>query len=86
MIILAFIVVCALSILLSSLLSIAIGYICGWIASVLFGKIICAGFAIFGIMITPDKLPLIGAFLCWIGSFFRSTNSGNTTIEKPSKD
>lgn len=78
MIVLVFIAVCALSILLSSLLSIVIGYICGWIASILFGKIICAGFAIFGIMITPDKLPLLGALLCWISMFFKSVYNKNT--------
>lgn len=77
MIIFTFIIVCALSILLSSLFSIIIGYIYGWIASILFGKIICAGFAIFGIMITPDKLPLLGALLCWIGMFFKSIYNKN---------
>lgn len=77
MIIFTFIIVCALSILLSSLFSIIIGYIYGWIASILFGKIICAGFAIFGIMITPDKLPLLGALLCWISMFFKTIYNKN---------
>lgn len=51
------------------------GWIAGWIAKLIVGNLICSGFALVGLVITPDKLPLLGGLLGWVGAFFRSNSS-----------
>jgi len=57
-------------------------YLGGWIAKVTIGKYIVAGFKLFGIAISIDKIPLVAGFLGWFGSFFkRAINDPNSLIK-----
>ena len=50
-------------------------YIAGWIASIVIGQWIVAGFALLNISITTAQIPLIAGTLGWIGGFFKATFS-----------
>jgi hypothetical protein len=60
---------------LYSFLSIAVGWLVGWAASIICGNLICSGLALIGVIITPSQIPLLAAILCWIGSFFSTSVS-----------
>lgn len=52
-------------------------YFSGWLAKILIGKYLIAGFNLFNISITLDKIPLLAGTLGWIGSFFKSLGNFN---------
>ena len=58
-------------ILFSSWIFFWISYFEGWIASLFIGKYLTEGFALLGINIPVNKIPLIAGFLGWIGGFFK---------------
>lgn len=49
-------------------------YFCGWIAKILIGKYIVAGFALINIDLPLDKIPLFAGVAAWVGGFFKSIN------------
>lgn len=53
------------------------GWIAGWFAKLILGDLLCQGFALLGIAITPDKLPLLGGLLGWISAFFKVNIDSN---------
>lgn len=54
-----------------------IAYFGGWIASGLIGEQLVAGFALFGLDIPINKIPLIAGCLGWIGGYFKTYNVRN---------
>jgi hypothetical protein len=64
-----------LVVLISPWIHFWLAYFCGWIAKLLIGKYIVEGFALFGIMLPLDKIPLLAGALGWVGSFFKTTVS-----------
>ena len=79
--ILMFILYFAFVIFVGSFISLLIGWVIGWCASLICGNLICAGMALIGVTITPSQIPLLAAILCWIGAFFRSSASVSTKKE-----
>lgn len=53
------------------------GWLAGWFAKLIIGDALCRGFALLGIIITPDKLPLLGGLLGWISAFFKVNIDSN---------
>ena len=51
-----------------------LGYFSGWIAKLIIGKYIVAGFALLGITLPLDSIPLFAGVLAWIGSFFKNSS------------
>ena len=49
-------------------------YFGGWVAKIVIGKYLVAGFAILGINLPIDNIPLIAGCLGWIGSFFKNSS------------
>ena len=49
-------------------------YFGGWVAKIVIGKYLVAGFAILGIKLPIDNIPLIAGCLGWIGSFFKNSS------------
>ena len=49
-------------------------YFGGWIAKLLIGKYLVKGFALIGITLSIDKIPLLAGTLGWIGGFFKVKN------------
>ena len=59
----------------------ALCYFAGWIAKVLIGKWLVAGFALLRLPIEINDIPLIAGVLGWISSFFK-----NSTVNKNSNN
>ena len=57
-----------------------LAYFGGWVAKILIGKHLVAGFALLGLNIPIDKLPLIAGCLGWIGGFLNLQTV--TTVKK----
>ena len=49
-------------------------YLGGWVAKLVIGKYLVAGFAILGIDLPIDNVPLIAGCLGWIGGFFKNSS------------
>lgn len=69
------ILICIGLLFVAPLVLFGICYIAGWIASVVIGQWIVAGFALLNINITIAQIPLIAGTLGWIGGFFKATLS-----------
>ncbi len=55
-----------------------IGYAIGWISTLLIGNQLVEGFALIGIAIPIEKIPLIGGIIGWVATFFpKSTPKNN---------
>ena len=52
-----------------------LAYFGGWIAKILIGKQLVNGFALIGITLPIDKIPLLAGTLGWIGGFFKAINT-----------
>ena len=52
-----------------------LAYFGGWIAKILIGKELVNGFALVGITLPIEKIPLLAGTLGWIGGFFKSINT-----------
>ena len=50
-------------------------YFTGWIAKIIIGNYLVAGFSILKIDLPLDKIPLLAGTLGWIGSFFKNLAS-----------
>lgn len=50
-------------------------YFEGWLAKIMIGKYIVEWFALFGINLPLDKIPLFAGILGWIGGFFKAINT-----------
>lgn len=68
------IVAIGLLFLIVPLLTFAFGWVAGWLAKIAIGNTLCNALnIIFNVSyFTPDKLPMIGGALGWIGSFFKT--------------
>ena len=67
--------------IITPLLYAAGGYLTGWVLSVVFpfaGQWIVNGADVLGIEIALSSLPVIGATLGFLGSFFKSTQTNKT--------
>lgn len=53
------------------------GYLVGWFAKIFIGKYIVEGFALIGITMPIDKIPLFTGVLTWFGNFFKVRNLNN---------
>ena len=53
--------------------SFVIGWVVGWCSKLFIGNYIVNAFALFGITITKNDIPLIGGALAWLGSFFKTS-------------
>ena len=62
-----------LVVLISPWICFWLAYFCGWITKLLIGKYIVEGFALFGITLPLDKIPLLAGVLGWVGNFFETT-------------
>ena len=51
-----------------------LAYLGGWFAKILIGEHLVKGFAMIGIAISTEKIPLIAGTLGWIGGYFKSVN------------
>lgn len=58
-----------------------LAYFGGWIAKLLIGNYLVEGFALVGITLPIDKIPLLAGTLGWIGGFFKATKL-NTNKDK----
>lgn len=54
-------------------LSFWLAYFGGWVAKIVIGNYLVKGFALFGITMPIDKIPLAAGILGWIGGFFKNT-------------
>lgn len=52
-----------------------LAYFGGWIAKILIGKQLVNGFALIGITLPIEKIPLLAGTLGWIGGFFKTVNT-----------
>ena len=52
-------------------------YFSGWLAKILIGDKLIEGFALLGITLPLEKIPLLAGILGWIGSFFKSSSVSN---------
>ena len=52
-----------------------LAYFGGWISKIVIGNYIVKGFALLGITVPLDKIPLLAGVLGWIGGFFKSVGS-----------
>lgn len=50
-------------------------YFVGWISKILIGKQLVTGFALIGIDLPLDKIPLLAGCLGWISCFFIHNNN-----------
>ena len=57
------------------------GYAVGWLAAQMFYGIICAGFALIGLSISPASIPLLFGILNVLGSFFRPSTVKELSTE-----
>ena len=73
-------VVVTLTTILAPLGYAAGGYVTGWILSNMFkfaGEWVVSGAAALGLKLTLEQLPLLGAFLAFVGSFFKARQTNN---------
>ena len=68
-------VIIVLLFLIIPLFIFAFGWVAGWLTKIAIGDTLCNALNIvFNVSyFTPDKLPMIGGALGWIGSFFKAT-------------
>jgi len=52
-----------------------LAYFGGWITKILIGKQLVNGFALIGITLPIEKIPLLAGTLGWIGGFFKAINT-----------
>lgn len=50
-------------------------YFTGWITKIVIGKYLVEGFALLGITLPLDKIPLLAGIFGWIGGFFKTLNT-----------
>ena len=58
-------------------LSFAIGWVVGWCSKLFIGNYIVYVFALFGITITKNDIPLISGVLAWLGIFFKTVKKSD---------
>lgn len=63
----------AAAIFVGSLFRPLVGMACGWVLSVMMPMTMVAGFAAFGLNISADALPAIGAVLGFVSGFFSAS-------------
>ena len=68
------IILIIITIFICPFISFWIAYFGGWIAKILIGKQLVNGFALIGIILPLDKIPLLAGTLGWIGGFFKTIN------------
>lgn len=68
-----------IGVLIAPLLIFFGAYLCGIIAKITIGKWLVAGFALLGIEIPLESIPLLAGTLGWIGAYFRNTVNYNKT-------
>ena len=66
-----------LSVFIAPWLSFWLAYFGGWIAKIVIGDYLVKGFALLGIVIPLNKIPLLAGVLGWIGNFFKNTVKSN---------
>ena len=71
------IVLIAITIFIGPWLLFWLAYFGGWIAKIIIGKWLVAGFALLNIDLPLDKIPLLAGTLGWIGGFFLRTINYN---------
>lgn len=54
-----------------------ISYFVGWISKIFIGKYLVEGFALVGINLPLNKIPLLAGCLGWIASFFVHRNNSD---------
>lgn len=69
------IIVFIIAIIIMPFVSFVLGYFLGWIAKLVIGKWLVAGFALLRLPIELNDIPLLAATLGWIGSYFRNSIS-----------
>lgn len=64
------IVLAIVSIFVTPQLFFWLAYFGGWISKLMIGRYIVEGFALLGLTVPIDKIPLIAGVFGWIGGFF----------------
>lgn len=70
---LKFMIAITLAIFIIPWLSFWLAYFMGWICKLVIGQQLVAGFALLGITLPIDKIPLLAGTLGWIGSYFKTS-------------
>ena len=68
-----------IAIFIAPWLSFWLAYFGGWIAKITIGNYIVKGFALLGITLPLNKIPLIAGVLGWIGGFFKNISTGTNS-------
>ena len=72
--IVGFVALIIVLLIVSPWISFWLAYLGGWFAKILIGEHLVKGFAMIGIAIPTEKIPLIAGTLGWIGGYFKSVN------------
>lgn len=78
--ILGWMLVIVVAIVIAPAVSVLAGYFGGWILKSVFpgvGTHIVNGAAVFGVTLTLEQLPIVGAILAFVGSYFKASQTNN---------
>lgn len=75
--IIAGLLIIAIALVISPLITFWLGYFSGWLAKIIIGAKLCEAFTYVGLTVTPNMLPWIGGALAWIGGFFKNTSTSS---------